>query len=225
MNSSRVVARLRKRQSIAVVGIATGLLVAGTAAYAATGTGGFDSIYPSTTYQPKCFDGSYTNGVVCKTDGVNVSAFFEGTVPSEAITRGKDILRKQWDDPTDLDVTFPSKAVYSGDNETDIIYQKGPVVGSNRAQAWCDDASADRVCDSHTVRFSEALSEIRSSTLCHESGHAVGLLHGQMSAPKIDDDDDRLGCLEAPSVVATINGKNRNGTTAYNNRDQVNATY
>lgn len=225
MKSSRAAARLRKRKSIAVLGVAAGLLVAGTAAYAATGTGGYDSIYPTTNYNHKCFDGEYTNGQYCKTDGVNVSAFFEGTFPAEATTRGKDILQKQYDNQTKLNVTFPSTAVYTGSDETDIIYQKGPVIAGLRAQTWCDDASADQVCDSHTVRFDQNTSQILSSTLCHETGHAVGLTHGTEASPKIDSNDERLGCMVTPSVVATINGKNKNGTTAYNNTNQINATY
>lgn len=70
--------------------------------------------------------------------------------------------------------------------------------------AWCDDAIDSLRCDQHYVNFSDngAVTPVRA---CHETGHAVGLLHGSDATPAVDDLTPELFCMQAPTAAIASN--------------------
>lgn len=97
---------------------------------------------------------------------------------------------------TVLNPTYES-AKYSGTGETDIIYQKGNIVGEDDGTTWCDDAVTWEVCDQHYVRFQSGQTPT-DGLACHETGHAVGLTHGYDASPRLSMTDPVLGCMKKP---------------------------
>ncbi len=60
---------------------------------------------------------------------------------------------------------------------------------------------------------------IDKGTMCHESGHAIGLVHGKDSYPQKSNGFDGLHCMQSPRDEITDSRIGRH------NRDQVNNTY
>lgn len=102
---------------------------------------------------------------------------------------------------SDLTVTVTSSAVYSGSGEADVIYREGIMLNSNlRGLTWCDDAvngSAHR-CDQQYVKFNRNMITDQTAA-CHETGHAVGLVHGVLTSPSLSNADPQLGCMRLGS--------------------------
>ncbi|WP_240134409.1 hypothetical protein [Streptomyces sp. MUM 178J] len=198
----------RKRGAVlAVAAVAfTGI---GTAAFSATIT---DNMYPTKNTSWSCKDGNLGDGF-CKTDNKTLTVYLQGSLSSAGKKKVKNALNKQYK-PTDLTVTYHKKASYSGSKETDIIYQKGSVPSGYRGFAWCNDSVGNNKCDQHYVRFAKA--NPPASTACHETGHAVGLTHGQNASPKLKQNDSRLGCMVTPSSSSSL-GKH--------NKSMINKTY
>jgi hypothetical protein len=110
-----------------------------------------------------------------------------------------------------------SDVVFTGSGETDIIYQEGPVPDPNVGYAWCDDPvdTAFYRCDQQYVRIQSGW--YNQGLTCHETGHAVGLLHGLASSPNVPNDAEKLKCMKkVPPSDENL------GT---NNQDNINATY
>lgn len=165
-------------------------------AAAAAGYPGYDNMYPTSNYQPRCRDRDRNN--FCQTDNSTLTAFVESSVPPA----GKNIIVFELATDfggTDLSLKFPLSPSYTGSSETDIIYQVGSGVPSGSdAFTWCDDANSDTRCDQHYVRFRSS-SVVVTGLVCHESGHAVGLTHGQAASPRLSQTDNRLGCMVTPT--------------------------
>ncbi|MFF7329070.1 hypothetical protein ACIQU5_03500 [Streptomyces sp. NPDC090306] len=100
--------------------------------------------------------------------------------------------------PTDIAVSYPSSASYSGSSETDIVYQQSgsSMSGTTIGITWCDDAVSSTKCDQQYVRF--RYDSVDSELACHETGHALGLTHGAQASPKVGQTNSSLGCMETP---------------------------
>src|SRR5690606_11205858 len=81
-----------------------------------------------------------------------------------------------------------SEVEFTGSAETDIIYQEGPVPSQNDGYTWCDDPVDGTFykCDQQFIRIEPGA--YKQGLTCHETGHAVGLLHGMGSSPNIPND-------------------------------------
>lgn len=96
--------------------------------------------------------------------------------------------------PTILSTTTDAKL----DTQTDIIVRDGPYVGycgfdwyneldgGVLGLTQCDTVYSSGACRQHTVRYSSiymdgATTSQRRGLVCHESGHAIGLLHSSNS--------------------------------------------
>lgn len=102
-----------------------------------------------------------------------------------------------------------------GSAETDIVYQIGATVPSGfDGWAWCDDAVSTTRCDQHYVRL--RANSVTNGLICHETGHAVGLTHGNHAAPNVGQTDARLGCMKTPvtanEALGSMNKANINET-------------
>jgi len=106
--------------------------------------------------------------------------------------------------PTDLSVSTVSTASYTGSAETDIIYQEsqyeyGTTVWQNNliGETWCDDSVDGLRCDQQYVRFNINV-YVDLELACHETGHAVGLTHGEDAWAPESNTASELGCMETP---------------------------
>jgi hypothetical protein len=174
---------------------------------------GHPSMYPTPQYNVSCFDGVQTNGVICRTDNADVTVYRESSLDNQA---GREqiggVLDREFR-PTDLDVTFTAP-VYTGESETDIIYRRRDVAGTAVAITFCDDAVTSLKCDQHYVSFENALPG--EFAACHESGHAVGLLHPAWANPPQDNFNSTYRCMTQPASANNL------GT---HNVSQINAAY
>ncbi|MFI6288960.1 hypothetical protein ACIBCM_30160 [Streptomyces sp. NPDC051018] len=53
--------------------------------------------------------------------------------------------------------------------------------------------------------------------ICHETGHAVGLLHGNTACPRLSDTHPALGCMQMPPPWSASLGAN--------NKENINRVY
>jgi hypothetical protein len=192
--------------------IACSSLGAASAAIAA------DNMYKTTNANWDCWDGTMSNGLFCQTDNNAMSVFMQSSVSSARQTTIKNMLGSQYN-TTDLNVSYPSSASYTGDSETDIIYQVSTsgFSGSTIGQTWCDDAVTSTKCDQEYVRFRGEL-QFDTELTCHETGHAVGLTHGADAGPAESNTASVLGCMETPDSGG------RPGLGSHNT-SEINATY
>jgi hypothetical protein len=201
--------RPRRWRARALLALATvGALGAGTAAFATH----VDNMFKTANYNPDCRDGSLGDPF-CQTDNATLTVFRQSSLSSTGRSNIAAALNNEYA-PTDLSVSFPSTPSYSGSAETDIIYQQGTVSGTADGIAWCNDAVSSTKCDQHYNRF-DSTSPSRALA-CHETGHAVGLTHGQQASPQLSNGDNSLGCMTTPVETSDLGSHNTN---------MINATY
>ena len=166
-------------------------------------------------YDVECRDGSPGSaaGPVCRTDGSNVDYYMDssGEFALEADDRSvvTSIMQNRYD-PTDLFVTYEPNPTFGGCGETDIIYQEGTVQSGFVGVTWCDDSSPSPryECDQQYVRI-RGNGEYNNGVTCHETGHAVGLVHGDSANPATSQTDGDLGCMRTPTPAGSGLGQNQ----------------
>jgi hypothetical protein len=173
---------------------------------------GVDNMMPTPNYLVVCGNGSL-GGPFCQTDNASLNVFREASITATGKANIAAALNEEYA-PTDLGITFASTPSYSGSAETDIIYQQGDVSGTAVGIAWCNDAVSALKCDQHYNRFDSSTPS--KALACHETGHAVGLTHGQNASPALAQGDDSLGCMTTPVETSDL------GT---HNTWMINATY
>ncbi|MCS7008071.1 MAG: hypothetical protein NZL88_11010, partial [Gaiellaceae bacterium] len=171
-----------------------------------------DSMRPTSTYSAPCARLT----TFCQTDNSTLTYFSESSLNPTSKGTVTSVLVTQFD-PTDLDVRWEAPPAYTGSAETDIIYQVNPSVLPPGVSGWtyCDDPISSTRCDQHYVVFG---SDFWAQTVtCHETGHAVGLTHGEQAAPPLSNTDPSLACMVSA-------GSNVLGLGAHN-RSEVNGAY
>ncbi|WP_394278442.1 hypothetical protein [Microbacterium sp.] len=161
-----------------------------------------------------------TSSIVCQTDNGAISVYMQSSVSAYLEGRIRDSLDNSYDPISSISVSYPNTPVYSGSGETDIIYQMGALSSPYVGMYWCNDAvdSDFYACDQGYVRITTSSGYHRRSLACHETGHAVGLLHGGSADPVVSNSDPRLGCMHTPFNADRY-------TLGSNNVAQINATY
>ncbi|WP_156727673.1 hypothetical protein [Streptomyces apocyni] len=142
-------------------------------------------------------------GNICRTDNAKVYYYMDSykkyklEAPDRAAV--KETMRDEFA-PTDLVIKYDSTPVFKGHGETDIIYQEGSDNLSENAagMTWCDDGGDSNLgkweCDQQYIRIrGNGVYDI--SIACHETGHAVGLVHGDEAIPRKNPEDPKLGCM------------------------------
>jgi hypothetical protein len=171
-----------------------------------------DSMMPTVNYHPSCIDGS-PGDPFCQTDNADLTIFRQSSLTSTGKSNIAAMLNREYA-PTDLAVIYASTPSYSGGAETDIIYQQGTVPGTDTGLTWCNDAVSSTKCDQHYNRFDSA--SPGQGIACHETGHAVGLTHGQQAYPQLSNEDSSLACMKKSASTSDLGTHNTN---------MINATY
>lgn len=177
-----------------------------------------DNLVPNARYRPTCRDSSMSSGSgICQTDDRTVTYHFRPSMSAADRSNTSDALLYSFH-TTDLNVTRRDVPVTEGSSETDVIYQKEAFMPSGAdGVTWCNDAVGGHRCDQHYVRFRAGIAVSRGLA-CHETGHAVGLLHGSNGSPSLNDLASVLKCMGTP-VLSTRYG------LGSHNASQINGTY
>jgi hypothetical protein len=161
-----------------------------------------DSMMP--TVNANCMDGTLGDPF-CQTDNATFTIWRQSSITPTGKSRIGSVLNNEFE-PTDLDVVFVSEPSFTGGAETDVIYQQGSVPGTNIGITWCNDAVSSTKCDQHYVRFE---SDTPGTALaCHETGHSVGLTHGQDARPQLSNQDPSLQCMQNPASTSNLGTHN-----------------
>jgi hypothetical protein len=169
-----------------------------------------DNIFKTSNTTWNCADSS----LYCRTDNATLVWFDEATISVTGRSNINSVLEGQFE-PTTLTVSFTGSPVYTGSGETDIIYRQGTIQGGYLGLTICDDAISSTQCDQHYVTLS--MSTPFLTLICHESGHAVGLTHGDNAAPAMTNQDSDLQCMRKsvdslmPATLGLLNVGQING--------------
>jgi hypothetical protein len=174
--------------------------------------GGFGA--PACSADPDGGDGT----VDCLTDNSHVYYYMDSSGEYELESRDRNIVTETLRDefsPTDLAIHYDSSPVFSGSGETDIIYQEGStnLDADIDGVTWCNDSGegsgtyAAWECDQQYIRM-RGNDEITHGLACHETGHAVGLVHGSAAYPSISDGNNSLGCMTTPIETYDLGASN-----------------
>lgn len=208
---------MRKLLAAAVVGAV--FLSAGTASASHT-----DSMFPTgRTGWKNCND---YNVVFCQTDSATLTVFRLSSVQSAMRDATALTLNNSYHAGTDLNVVYSAAPSYDGAAETDIIYRGLTSLPEGTwGQAFCNDPVSTTRCDQHYVDYNNTMlgrssttTTIRRSVACHETGHAVGLTHGENANPEVSNSDYLIGCMSTGGRVYPTYLREHNV-------GQINATY
>ncbi|MFE9691925.1 hypothetical protein [Micromonospora sp. NPDC005806] len=166
----------------------------------------YDGMMPTANYDVICLSASGpADGEVCRTDNADVYWYADSANPGELEADDFNALRTMLLNeyvPTDLALTYDSSPVFSGDAETDLVYQEAeadlPLPSGILGATWCNGAApAYYECDQTYIRIvsPDGFRRYGGSIACHETGHGVGLVHGNDASPRLDPGDARLGCM------------------------------
>lgn len=172
-----------------------------------------NNMFPNDRVYGPCRAGSAveppdSRGPICQTDNAYTSWWMERmldwtTAYDTDFEHGLNLAMSDSYEGTDLDVAYDSTPVFSGTGETDIVYRSVPrdfyhdyTIG----WTWCDDVAGTGIqhkCDQAYVNIRYPNDGYYNGRwlACHETGHAVGLMHGEDSSPVWDNYDARLQCM------------------------------
>ena len=141
----------------------------------------------------------------CLTDNASTGWRAEGSIDTtgsandtSAETQINDVMSGTYN-TTDLNTYFDTSFTDSGSGETDVVYRADarPFEGTgNVGRYFCDDPVGDR-CDQGYVVLKQDTYEAQymCALVCHETGHAVGLLHPDDATAAKSKTDTRFGCM------------------------------
>lgn len=202
-------------------------LIIGAMAGPANADHDFDGVVPTYNYDYVCTGSGQQwtwNGRVCMTDNKNVYWYADKYNPGELETEppGDDVasiqtvINEHYGSPTELVIQYDSTPVFEGSGQTDWIFQEEEpgtelyLPAGYGGITWCATATSPLAdgyrCDQHWVRLisPDGFRVYAGSLACHETGHAVGLTHGNeaayLAAPYgrvAETSISRLGCMTA----------------------------
>lgn len=197
--------RLRRRSwSVSVAAV----VVAATIVGAALAHHGYDSMFKTATWGPNCQSASFGN--YCRTDNSTLTYYIYSHITNPGTIDTN--LANQYE-PTDLALVKHATLVDSGGSETDTVFYTDSSLGFN-GWTYCDDAINTNQCDQHYVAFNSTAPG--TTTICHETGHSVGLTHPAQASPSASNSDSTFACMttnQSSSVTGT------------HNRQQIDAQY
>ncbi len=185
---------IRLQQRVVVALLSTGFLLSVGLPTLAT-HGSFDGLVPTSNYPFSAC--STSTPVVCQTDNTELTVF-RGSTLSAAASNNITTALNSWYDITDLNVQYGVGYTTNG-SPTDVAYGiSGSVPAGNVAYYYCAIGAGGWKCDQGIVNFIDN-SWATKGIACHETGHAVGLVHGQYGVPSLSNEDTRLECMRVPT--------------------------
>jgi hypothetical protein len=134
-------------------------------------------------------------GRVCQTDNATLTYYY-GQGMSGTAAHNTDVTLYDTYNTTDLNVVKHTTAVTAKDQaETDIMYRIAPdeVPDSKIGVTRCASLGGPSIeCDRFIVAF-EKTPNVHLA--CHETGHAVGLVHGDNAFEPVSKTAPVLGCM------------------------------
>ncbi|WP_328707994.1 zinc metalloprotease [Streptomyces mesophilus] len=201
----------------------TSVIALGVGTGAAWSAAIIDNMYPVRATDPTCRnDPEEGDGVVsCWTDNTTMTYYMDSGGDYELESEDRHAVDYSMANDfrtTDLVVTYDSNPTFSGSGETDIIYQEGNPASGSGGVTWCNDAvdGDGRRCDQQYIRIHGG-GDYTRGLVCHETGHAVGLQHGNNSLPITGNTNGALGCMQTPVGSSEPLGSN--------NKFNINAVY
>jgi hypothetical protein len=152
-----------------------------------------DNMFRTASWSADC-----STDTPCQSDNSTLTYFRQSSLNATSQWNVQNVLTTKYG-PTDLSIVEEAPPVYSGGAETDIVYQ---VNGQLAPQGLtvCDDPISSLKCDQFFVIFRDNPNYASNNAIaCHETGHAVGLLHGQQASPVRANSDQSLECLAIPA--------------------------
>lgn len=170
-------------------------------------------LYPTNRAQTPCYVGSPGAATVCRTDNATVTWYMDSSAEFALESNDRTVVTNSLAanyQPTDLTLTYDSSPVFSGSGETDIVFQEGTLPSPYAGYTWCNDAVDDSSwkCEQTYIRVRgyntvyPGKDTINTGVICHETGHAVGLVHGVDTSAYYLNNNTILGCMRDP-VPAT----------------------
>lgn len=174
---------------------------------------------PGTPSFQACYKSNDGSGFPCQTDNRNVYYTAQKSLERKDRKNVIQVMKSQFS-PTDLVRHYVHRrnAKYHGKGETDIIYQEGPVPDGLVGYTGCNDPVSTYRCDQQYVRIKGAGPYHRDGLVCHETGHAVGLTHGEDAYPSVSNQRYALRCMRDPVY-------DYNDILGSNNKQNINETY
>lgn len=147
--------------------------------------------HPDNMFPTPAYSGCSTTKF-CQSESWYVTWGYESSVGSAAVTTISSFIDCCLE-PLDLSFAWQSPIVYTGVVETDIVYRRQDIPGSAVGTALCDNPINSVTCDQTYVTFEN--SSPSGGLICHETGHALGLTHGEQASPHTYLNDGNLGCM------------------------------
>ncbi|MFF4624776.1 zinc metalloprotease [Nonomuraea jabiensis] len=178
-----------------------------------------DNMFPTESTGSSCLLGM--GHPPCQTDNREVYFYMDSSGEYKLESEDQSKVNAAIDGeyrPTDLAFHYDSSPVFEGSAETDIIYQEGStgIPDSADGRTWCNASGGERYnCDQQYIRI-RGNGNYTYGLVCHETGHAVGLQHGDYAIPMLNKTDSRLGCMTTPVQSNDLGS---------NNRENIDGTY
>ena len=190
-------------RSTVIIGLIISLTAVSAPAQAAPS---YDGIVPTRNLDRACLTVSGPdNGIPCQTDNADVYWYADSNDPGELEANDQDAVRSMLANqysPTHLAIHYDSTPVFDGTAQTDIVYQEAeaalPIPSGYYGFMWCNtQAPAYYECDQAYIRIQspDGYRIDGGSIGCHETGHAVGLVHGSDAYPAVSDGSSAVGCM------------------------------
>lgn len=186
--------RIRSLTLGVIVPIATGAAL-GVAGVAAAAPDEPKSIWPNPNTDGTCD----RNAGLCRTDNTTITYYAYTSLTSDARTRIDNMMTSVANNGV-FSVTKESAPDLDGSTETDFIFRQdsSKMPSTNTIGiTLCDDPVTTYTCDQTYMYFRSSGPD--RPLICHESGHAVGLTHGNDSYPEVAAGTDLLACMQQPS--------------------------
>lgn len=129
-----------------------------------------DVLVPTANYDETCYDGSPSSTVVCRTDNPTVKYHMESSLETADESVVNSMMSNNYDE-TVLVVSIDTTPVFSGDSETDIVYQEdsSAIPAGSDGLYWCDDSIGTYTAIRRTCGFVQGT----TARTCHATKRAT----------------------------------------------------